>query len=340
MVLEGWFNFSALPGSSDWDSIIDAESGGSAWCFQFNGSGGTRLNWYDGAIDYLSPAVSIQTGEWHHFVLTLDFGVTNGSHWYLDGVSIGSFTAPNRSLDPSGIEIGGRTEWQHNLFGGTLDEVRFSTSLQPEVWADWIATEYNNHDRPNKAQHPADGFVTIGEIEADRVCDLAQPAACGDTPSDNLAAEGALDVYEVVIGEARRVTFHTEGDTNTYGYLHGQVDPYTHYYKNGDPTWHRNDVLIEEDGHVTDLLCREAIAFIERNKDRPFFLYVPFSVPHYPLFEPEHWSKPYEGKIDNASRRWFAAAATWLGCSSRAARRHNRGTRRPWFYRRCFPGTG
>lgn len=102
------------------------------------------------------------------------------------------------------------------------------------------------------------------------------------------------------------------GFDHTYGYLHGQVDPYTHHYKNGDPTWHRNDVLIEEEGHVTDLITREAVRFIEKNERRPFFLYVPYSVPHYPLNEPPEWTEPYEGRIDNACRRWYAASVTHM----------------------------
>ena len=39
------------------------------------------------------------------------------------------------------------------------------------------------------------------------------------------------------------------GFDSTYGYLHGQIDPYTHDYKNGDRSWHRNDEFITEEGH-------------------------------------------------------------------------------------------
>lgn len=38
-----------------------------------------------------------------------------------------------------------------------------------------------------------------------------------------------------------------------------------------------------EEGYLTDMLGREAAAFIERNRDRPFFLYVPFNAPHVPI---------------------------------------------------------
>jgi arylsulfatase A-like enzyme len=99
----------------------------------------------------------------------------------------------------------------------------------------------------------------------------------------------------------------------TYGYLHGQIDQYTHKYKNGDRSWHRNDVFIEEEGHATDLITREAVQLIKKmkGKNKPFFLYVPFSVPHYPLQEEEKWIKPYQF-IENKSRRLYAASMTHM----------------------------
>ncbi len=99
----------------------------------------------------------------------------------------------------------------------------------------------------------------------------------------------------------------------SYGFLHGQIDQYTHKYKNGDLSWHRNGAFIEEEGHATDLITREAVAFIKekRDKSRPFFLYVPFSVPHYPLQEEEKWLKPYT-HIKNKSRRLFAASMSHM----------------------------
>jgi arylsulfatase A-like enzyme len=100
----------------------------------------------------------------------------------------------------------------------------------------------------------------------------------------------------------------------TYGYLHGQIDQFTHEYKNGDRSWHRNDVFVDEEGHATDLITNEAIQYIKelRDKSKPFFLYVPFSVPHYPLQEEKKWVKSYEESIDNESRRVFAASVTHM----------------------------
>jgi len=103
------------------------------------------------------------------------------------------------------------------------------------------------------------------------------------------------------------------GFDSSYGYLHGQIDPYPpHHYKRNNRTWHRNDELTDEPGHVTDLLTDEAVRVIESTHEKPFFLYVAYSVPHYPLDEPDKWIAPYEGKIENRWRRLFAASVSHM----------------------------
>jgi arylsulfatase A-like enzyme len=102
------------------------------------------------------------------------------------------------------------------------------------------------------------------------------------------------------------------GFDHTYGYLHGQIDPYTHRYKTGDRTWHRNDVFVDEKGHATDLIAGEAVRFLAEKRKDPFFLYVAFSVPHHPLAEEEQWLAPYQDAIKDPSRRLFAASITHL----------------------------
>lgn len=102
------------------------------------------------------------------------------------------------------------------------------------------------------------------------------------------------------------------GFDSTYGYLHGQIDPITHLYKNGDRTWHRNDEFHDEAGHATDLLAAEALRWIEMPRKESFFLYLAFSVPHVPLVEEAKWTARYEGKIKDPSRRLLAASITHM----------------------------
>jgi arylsulfatase A-like enzyme len=111
------------------------------------------------------------------------------------------------------------------------------------------------------------------------------------------------------------------GFNHSHGSLAGGVHPHTHRYKRGpySETWHRDDVLVKEEGHVTDLIGQEAVRRIEAaaQSSRPFFLYVPFTAVHIPIQEESRWTQRYAGKIANESRRRFAACAThmdhWVG---------------------------
>lgn len=81
------------------------------------------------------------------------------------------------------------------------------------------------------------------------------------------------------------------GFDHSYGSLAGGVNPWNHLYKHGpySRTWHRNDELIDEDGHVTDLIASEAVRFVETPRESPFLLYVPFTAVHTPFDEPQQW---------------------------------------------------
>ncbi len=102
------------------------------------------------------------------------------------------------------------------------------------------------------------------------------------------------------------------GFKSSYGYFDGQIDPYTHEYKSGRKNWHRNDKLIEEEGHVTDLLTNEAIRIIEEAREEPFFLYLAHQVPHSPLNEPEEWTSLYDDVALHPTRKLFAASVTHM----------------------------
>ena len=54
-------------------------------------------------------------------------------------------------------------------------------------------------------------------------------------------------------------------------------------------------------GYYTDLIADKAEQFIAENRDRPFFLYVPFTAPHAPFQGPDEW-QPHP--LPNNSLRW------------------------------------
>jgi arylsulfatase A-like enzyme len=101
------------------------------------------------------------------------------------------------------------------------------------------------------------------------------------------------------------------GFDHSYGSLAGGVTAYTHVYKTGEfaQTWHRNGKLIEEEGHVTDLLTKEAVQFIEKKRSGPFFLYVPYTAVHLPIDEPKEWLDLYAKEPDLGVRQYGACVS-------------------------------
>lgn len=68
----------------------------------------------------------------------------------------------------------------------------------------------------------------------------------------------------------------------------------------------RNREVFEDDAHLTETLAREAVGFIERNRARPFFLYLPFNAVHTPLESTTKYVDRVAG-IKDPKRRMLAA---------------------------------
>jgi arylsulfatase A-like enzyme len=121
------------------------------------------------------------------------------------------------------------------------------------------------------------------------------------------------------------------GFDHSYGSLAGGVSPWNHRYKQGPftQTWHRNEKLIEETGHVTDLIAAEATGWLGARGDKPFFLYVPFTAVHLPLKEPQEWVDRVPAKITGDVARHYAASVMHLddavGRIVAAVKKHKRG---------------
>ncbi len=78
----------------------------------------------------------------------------------------------------------------------------------------------------------------------------------------------------------------------------GQVGDFTNYFKMQtsyfDPVlWHNNQQKAYE-GYCSDIFTDNAIDFIEKNKDQPFFCYLSFNAPHTPLQVPDKYYQMYK----------------------------------------------
>ena len=78
----------------------------------------------------------------------------------------------------------------------------------------------------------------------------------------------------------------------------GQVGDFTNYFKMKtsyfDPVlWHNNKQKAYE-GYCSDIFTNNAIDFIEKNQDQPFFCYLSFNAPHTPLQVPDKYYQMYK----------------------------------------------
>ena len=75
--------------------------------------------------------------------------------------------------------------------------------------------------------------------------------------------------------------------------------------------WYRtrlleNEQRVDTDEYLTDELSHEAVNFIKRESDKPFFLYVAYNAPHTPLQASEKYLARYQ-HIKDKKRRTYAA---------------------------------
>jgi arylsulfatase A-like enzyme len=75
-----------------------------------------------------------------------------------------------------------------------------------------------------------------------------------------------------------------------YGFTSG------HWGEYFDPPLDHNGKLARGRGYITDDLTEHALQFIEKNKERPFFCYVPFNTPHSPFAVPEEYWQRFKNR--------------------------------------------
>ncbi len=87
------------------------------------------------------------------------------------------------------------------------------------------------------------------------------------------------------------------GFDHFFGHLHSEVNYFPPFLRQGGTDLQRNGVTVEPEpkSYETFMLAEEAIDFIEqRDRSRPFFLYVPFIAPHTPLQAPQELLDKYQ----------------------------------------------
>ncbi|MBN2449169.1 MAG: sulfatase-like hydrolase/transferase [Lentisphaeria bacterium] len=115
------------------------------------------------------------------------------------------------------------------------------------------------------------------------------------------------------LGEGEGERPNAQGFEEFLGHRGGCIDNYSHYFYWSGPNRHdlwRNDEEHFEPGiFFPEIVVREACRFLEAHREHPFFLYLPFNTPHYPMQAEQHFIEMYAAMQD-ANRQRYAAFVT------------------------------
>ena len=77
-----------------------------------------------------------------------------------------------------------------------------------------------------------------------------------------------------------------------HGFLGDMMDSYTTHLRHGKNYMRRNAEVIDPKGHATELFSNWAADYLReraKSKDQPFFLYLAYNAPHFPIEPPAEW---------------------------------------------------
>lgn len=118
---------------------------------------------------------------------------------------------------------------------------------------------------------------------------------------------GVIGKWHVGLDEAKRPL--SRGFDEFYGFLNGSHSYYksTMEFGSNHGLWpiFRNEKKVEFNGYTTDVFSDEAVNFIERNKDEPFFLYLSYNAVHHPWEVPDAYVDRVK-HIEDEDRRLFS----------------------------------
>jgi arylsulfatase A len=94
-----------------------------------------------------------------------------------------------------------------------------------------------------------------------------------------------------------------QGFDEFFGIRDGFIDNYNHYFLHGTGfhDLYEGTTPVKARGkYFPELMTQRSLAFIERCKDKPFFLYFPLNIPHYPEQAPKKFAEPFKDMKDPA----------------------------------------
>jgi arylsulfatase len=106
------------------------------------------------------------------------------------------------------------------------------------------------------------------------------------------------------LGDADPYQPHNRGFDETFIHAAGGIGqnypgtqgaaPGTSYF---DPFIKHNNRFVKTRGYCTDVFFRQALAWIKKQKEKPFFAYLPTNAPHGPFIVADTYKAPYRNKV-------------------------------------------
>ena len=107
-----------------------------------------------------------------------------------------------------------------------------------------------------------------------------------------------------------------QGFDHFFGFRHGCIENWQHNTLNWDTgkvvahdLWHNNEPITRAGEHFGELIASESTDFIRQHQDEPFFLYVAFNNPHYPV-QPLQKHLDHYADLEEPRRHYAAFVST------------------------------
>ena len=104
-----------------------------------------------------------------------------------------------------------------------------------------------------------------------------------------------------------------QGFDEFFGIRDGFIDNYNHYFLHGSGFHDLYEGVkpVKRSGkYFPELMVQRSLKFIMQNKDRPFLLYVPFNIPHYPEQALKRFEEVYKDIAEPVRRSYAAIVST------------------------------
>ena len=189
-------------------------------------------------------------------------------------------------------------------------------------YGDVSAYHASDERTPNMDRIGADGMLFTAMRANCTVCSPSRAALLAERHADRVGVPGVIRTQSAdswgyfdpkmptLADEPKKAGYHTAivgkwhlglqspnlpnecGFDFFHGFLGDMMESYTTHLRHGTNYMRRNAEVIAPQGHATDLFSDWAVEYLReraKGKDQPFFLYLAYSAPHFPIEPPAEW---------------------------------------------------